>query len=78
MKIENDDLQFTKQGALELFHHGIKSKNTRDKYTRVLRRILNDVLENVLHGSFEERASQLVSKTKTDPKWGMSVMLQVN
>ncbi|MFM7796497.1 MAG: integrase, partial [Candidatus Nitrosotenuis sp.] len=78
MKIENKDLQITNRSALELFYHGIKSKETKDKYTRTLRRILNDVLENVLQGSFEDRASQLVNKAKMDPEWGMSVMLALS
>ena len=78
MKIEHDDLTITRQGALELFYHEIKSKSTQDKYTRTLRRILNDVLENILQGSFEERASQLVTHTKNDPDWGMSVMLALS
>lgn len=78
MKIENEDLQITNHSALELFYHGIKSKETKSKYTRTLRRILNDILENVLKGSFEDRASQLVNKTKKDPDWGMSVMLALS
>lgn len=78
VKIENKDLQVTNHSALELFYHGIKSKETKDKYTRTLRRILCDILENVLEGSFEDRTSQLVSKTKKDPDWGMSVMLALS
>lgn len=78
VKIENEDLQITNHSALELFYHGIKSKETKDKYTRTLRRILNDILENVLEGSFEDRTSQLVNKTKNDPDWGMSVMLALS
>jgi hypothetical protein len=78
MKIENEDLQITNQSALELFYHGIKSKETKAKYTRTLRRILSDILENVLQGSFEDRASQLVSRSKTDPDWGMSMILALS
>lgn len=78
VKIENKDLQITNHSALELFYHGIRSKETKDKYTRTLRRILSDILENVLEGSFEDRASQLVNKTKKDPDWGMSVMLALS
>ncbi|WP_268543692.1 integrase [Candidatus Nitrosotenuis cloacae] len=78
MKIENEDLEVLSQNPLELFYHGIKSKETKNKYTRTLRKILNDILENVLQGSFEDRAAQLVNKTKKDSDWGMSVMLALS
>jgi integrase len=78
LKIDRNDLQVFRESALELFYQGIKSKATRDKYTRTLRRILIDVLENILQGTFEERASQLVNKTRTDPEWGISVMFALS
>jgi hypothetical protein len=78
LKIENEDLKAIRENPLELFYQGIKAKQTSDKYTRTLRRILNDVLENVLQGSFEDRASQLVNNSRKDPDWGMSVMLALS
>lgn len=78
MKIDRNDLQVFRENALELFYQGIKAKETKDKYTRVLRKILTDILENVLEGSFEERASYLVNQTKKDPDWGMSVLLALS
>ncbi len=63
---------------MELFQQGIKAKVTKEKYTRVLRKILTDILENVLEGTFEERAAELVNRTKKDPDWGMSVLLALS
>jgi len=78
LKIDKDDLQVFSENPLELFYQGIKAKATRDKYTRILRKILTDFLENVLGGSFEERASQLVAQTKKDPDKGMLVLLALS
>jgi hypothetical protein len=78
LKLDRNDLQVFKENALELFNQGIKAKVTKDKYTRVLRKILTNTLENVLEGTFEERASELVNHTKKDPDWGISVLLALS
>ena len=58
MKIRVEDLHEITSEPIKLFYEGIKSHETREKYTRTLRRILCDFLEDVLHGSFEERRSE--------------------
>lgn len=35
-------------------------------------------MEDVLTGTFEERASQFVTKSKSDPAWAMSVLLSIS
>ena len=40
-----------------MFIQGIKAEETRDKYTRSLRRVLCSVFEEILEGTFEERAA---------------------
>lgn len=51
---------------------------TKEKYTRTLKRILCDVLEDILTGTFEERSAQFVNKSKSDPAWAMSVLLSIS
>ena len=77
-RITKDDLEDIHKNPLELFYQGIKAEATRDKYTRTLRRIVCDVLEDVLEGSFEDRVNQLVRKAKSNPEWGLSILLTIS
>jgi hypothetical protein len=77
IKIREDELEITNQNPLELFYQGIRAEATRDKYTRTLRRLVCDTLEDVLHGSFEERVIELVNRAKKEPDWGLSVLLTI-
>ena len=78
MKIRVEDLNEVTKEPIKLFYDGIKSHETREKYTRTLRRILCDFLEDVLHGSFEERAAELVNKAKSNPDFTLSVLLAIS
>jgi signal transduction histidine kinase len=78
LKIRSEDLQRITENPIELFYQGIKSKETKEKYTRTLRRILCDIFEDLLYGSFEERAAELVRKAKGDQNWIMSVLLTLS
>ena len=78
MKIRVEDLHEITSEPIKLFYDGIKSHETREKYTRTLRRILCDFLEDVLHGSFEERAAELVNKAKSNPDFTLSVLLAIS
>ena len=75
IKISEEDIENVNQNPLELFYQGIRAEATRDKYTRTLRRIVCDVLEDVLQGSFEERVVQLVKRAKIDTDWGLGILL---
>jgi len=75
VKITEKDLVEVNQNPLELYYQGIKSEQTREKYTRTLRRILCETLDDILSGTFEERAVQLVKKAKVDPDWALSILL---
>jgi hypothetical protein len=57
LKIRSEDLQRVTDNPIEVFYQGIKSKATKEKYTRTLRRILCDTLEDLLQGTFEQRAA---------------------
>jgi integrase len=78
MKIRKEDLERISDNPIELFYQGIKSPQTKSKYTRTLRRILCDILEDLLHGSFEQRAAELVYKARKDPNWIMTVLLTLS
>ena len=79
MKIYREELQQQKEELpIELFYAGCRSPETKKKYTRTLNKILCDVLEDVLEGDFEQRANQLVSYSKENPKWIQGVLLQLS
>ena len=75
MKIRNEDLQKYREDPLELFYQGIRDEETRDKYSRTLRRTLCEIFEDVLDGTFEDRASQIVNRAKKDPDWMIGILL---
>lgn len=75
MKIYREELQQQKEEVpIELFYAGCRSPATKTNYTRTLRKILCDVLE----GTFEQRANQLISYSKENPKWIQGVLLQLS
>ncbi len=78
MKIRKEEIQKVANEPIGLFYQGIRADATKEKYTRTLRRILCDIFEDVLEGTFEERASQLVQKAKKDPEWIMSLLLTLS
>lgn len=78
MKIRKEEIQKVAEEPIGLFYQGIRASATKEKYTRTLRRILCDIFEDVLDGTFEERASQLVHKGKSDPDWITSLLLTLS
>ena len=57
MKLEVEEFERTEEAdPLALFNQGIKADEMREKYTR----ILCSMLEDILKGTFEESAEQLV------------------
>jgi|SRR5579885_430563 hypothetical protein len=78
LKITKEDLQAIKEEPIKLFYQGLRSKATRDKYTRTLRRMLCETLEDILEGNFEERAKQLVELGKQKPEWITMALLTIS
>ena len=68
MKITKDNLVKLENEPIELFYQGIRSEQTKTSYTRKLYKVLCEYLEDVLNGSFEERAAQLIHFEKKDPR----------
>jgi len=75
LKLTRDEIQGFVHEPIELFYQGIKSPVTKKKYTDILRRILCSTLEELLEGSFEQRAKQLVVEAKQNPEWATNVLL---
>ena len=76
MKILRDDMvRAADANPLDLFHQGIRSEETRGRYTRTLRQILCGVFEDMLTGTFEERAAQLVRLGRDDPGWTRDLLI---
>ncbi len=78
MKISKSEIQKVSDEPIGLFYQGIRAVATKEKYTRTLQRILCNFFEDVLEGTFEERASQLVHKAKSDPEWITSLLLTLS
>src|SRR3990172_2248907 len=79
LKIRKDEFERSEeQPALELFWQGIRAEETREKYTRSLRRILCVILEEFFEGSFEQRADQMVKVAKENPEWARDLLLNLS
>ena len=79
MKVNPKDiLPISDEDPLKLFHSSIKSPSTDIDYTRKLRLILCDVLEDVLEGTFEQRARQFVEIGRNEPKKMMGTLLELS
>lgn len=63
---------------LALFNQGIKAEETREQYTCMLRLVLCELLEDILQGTFEQRAGQLVRQGREDPMWARDLMLSIS
>ena len=76
MKILRDDMVRTADAdPLDLFYQGIRSEETRGRYTRTLRQVLCEVFEDMLAGTFKERAAQLVRLARDDPGWTCDLLI---
>ena len=63
---------------LDLMRQGIRSEETRHKYLRTLKYVLCKVFEDMLEGTFEERAAQLVRLGRDDPEWARDLLLNLS
>lgn len=69
MKITKDELTLVNDDALSKFYSGIKSQATRKDYDKILKRVLCDILEDVLEGDYSQRANQICTRAKAEPLW---------
>ncbi len=59
-----------------MFLAGIRSKATKEKYIRTLRKVLCEFLDDFFKGDFEERCTQLVKHAKEDTEWTQDLLIQ--
>lgn len=79
MKITKEEFQrIGEESPLELFHQGIRAKETQEKYTRTLRHVLCKIFEDLFEGDFEARVSQFVKLAKEDPDWTRDLLLNLS
>lgn len=78
MKIRKEEIQKVADEPIGLFYQGMRAAATKEKYTRTLRRVLCEFFEDVLEGTFEERASEMVHRAKEDPEWITSLLLTLS
>ena len=59
---------------IENYYAGIKAEATKERYTRILRSYLMDTLSDIVEGeTFEEKANNLVLKSKHTPDFAMNL-----
>ncbi len=75
VKLSRGDIKSTGESdPLDLFHSGIRTQTTDATYTAILRIVLCSICEDVLSGTFEERARELVGRARKDPTWARDLM----
>ena len=75
VKLSRGDIKSTGESdPLDLFHSGIRTQTTDATYTTILRIVLCAVCRDVLSGTFEERARELVGRARKDPAWARDLM----
>ena len=75
MKVNPDDIVTSDdKKQLDLFMQSTKSERTRYVYTCKLRQILCEYLEDVLSGTFKERAEQLLDLGRNKPAQASGIM----
>lgn len=76
MKLSLEDVKpVAESDPLVLFHQGNKSPETDKMYTHMLKRVLCVICEDMLSGTFEERAAEFVRHSRENPVWCRDVML---
>ena len=76
--VKEEIIRTVDTSPLQLFEQGIRNATTRRKYTATPRRVMCEILEDILAGDFEERTRQFVQHAKDDPDWATDIMLSVS
>ena len=75
MKVAVDKIaMMNEKSHLDLFRQGIRAEKTREKYTRMLRKIVCEIMEDVLKGDFEERLADVVRHGREHPDWTLRLL----
>ncbi len=78
MKLRRDDVVRAGAAApLELFARGMRAEATSRRYGQALRQVLCGFLEEVLEGTLEECAAQMVRLGRDDPEWARDLLVSL-
>ena len=78
MKLNPDGIkQSDDEKPLDLFMQSTKSEQTRYVYACKLRQILCEYMEEILCGTFEERATELLRLGREKPQWTCGLMMEL-
>ncbi|MGY5149567.1 MAG: integrase [Candidatus Nitrosopumilus sp. bin_68KS] len=75
IRLSKEELETTKQDALELFFSGIKSKETKRTMTANLKTFLINACADLVEGDFEQRAQQFVKIAIEDQEKATRIIL---
>ena len=75
MKLKKERIRpISEEDPLKLFHAANKSPSTDKEYTDMLYWLLGDVMDEVLHGTFEERVKEFVEIGRNEPEKMMGIL----
>ena len=78
MKLNPDNVKMPDdEKPLDRFMQSTKADRTRYVYKCKLRQILCDYMEDVLSGTFEDRAAEILDKGRNEPAWTCGLMLEL-
>ena len=79
MKLTKDEIAGARDASpMEPFAQGMRSKETLEKYSRTLRQVTCEFLEEILEGEFGERVAQLVRYAREEPEWTRDLLLNLS
>ncbi len=74
-KLTENDIKIRQENVLDMMDSGIKAQATKESIYKVLRYFLINVCEDLLQGSFEERAHQFVEIARDDQTKATSIII---
>lgn len=75
MKVTVDEIAtMDEKSHLDLFRQGIRAEKTREKYTRTLRKVVCEIMEDLPRGDFEEWLAEMVRRGKEHPDWTLRLL----
>ena len=74
---QGDMKEMDNEHPIELFRRGMNADATFRSYNKALRSVLCTALEDVLHGTYEERAAEFVEIGKKDPIRARNIITQL-
>ena len=75
IKLSANEIQLSKEDALELFYSGIKATETLRKWDALLKKFLTVACSELFHGTYKERAQQFVDLTKENQEDATGIVI---